>query len=98
MKIKILPSIVVLFALATGTALTVGAEKSEAKPETPHLAFVTEYIRQLAAIENIRASSEQELKQATKDQFFFSLDLHPFEHSVSTRTEITGRHVERHAS
>ena len=32
-------------------------------PETSHLVFVTEYIRELAAIENIRESGEQELKQ-----------------------------------
>jgi len=36
---------------------------ADKRPETPHLAFVTEYIRELAAIENIRASGEQELKK-----------------------------------
>jgi hypothetical protein len=44
-------------------------EKPE-NPETPHLAFVTEYIRELAAIENIRASGESELKQGRKDEAF----------------------------
>ncbi len=34
------------------------------KPETPHLTFVTEYIRELAAIENIRDMAKQELKDA----------------------------------
>lgn len=34
------------------------------KRETPHLAFVTEYIRELAAIETIRDSAKQELKDA----------------------------------
>lgn len=38
--------------------------------ETPHLAFVTEYIRELAAIEDIRASGEKELKEGTKDGVF----------------------------
>ncbi|HEY7306276.1 MAG TPA: hypothetical protein VH601_19280 [Bryobacteraceae bacterium] len=33
-------------------------------PETSHLAFVTEYIRQLGAIEDIRASWEQDMAQA----------------------------------
>ncbi len=34
------------------------------KPETAHLAFVTEYIRELAQIETIRDSGKQELKEA----------------------------------
>jgi hypothetical protein len=38
------------------------------KPETSHLAFVTEYIRELAATEDIRAAAEQEQKQATQDE------------------------------
>jgi len=45
-------------AFATSAASILAADK----PETPHLAFVTEYIRELAAIENIRASAEQEPK------------------------------------
>src|SRR6266850_4659933 len=39
------------------------------KPETPHLEFVTEYIRELAAIENIRESGEQELKEDPNSAF-----------------------------
>lgn len=35
----------------------------EKKPETPHLEFVTEYIRELASIQEIRESSERDLKQ-----------------------------------
>ena len=35
--------------------------------ETPHLEFVTEYIRELAAIERIRESAEEENKEDTKD-------------------------------
>jgi hypothetical protein len=64
MKMRIVATIA--FILAAGAALTFGAEK----PETSHLAFVTEYVRELAAIENIRASAEQELKQGTKDEVF----------------------------
>jgi hypothetical protein len=41
----------------------------EKKAETPHLVFVTEYIRELAAIENIRESGEQELKQDPNGTF-----------------------------
>jgi hypothetical protein len=43
------------------------------KPETPHLVFVTEYIRELAAVENIRASGEKELKQGTTDNTFTNM-------------------------
>jgi hypothetical protein len=35
----------------------------ENKPETPHLEFVTEYVRELASIQEIRESSERDLKQ-----------------------------------
>jgi hypothetical protein len=45
--------------LVAGAPATFGAEK----PETSHFVFVTEYIRELAAIEDIRALGEQELKQ-----------------------------------
>jgi hypothetical protein len=44
-------------AFAVGAPLTFGVEK----PETPHLVFVTAYIRELSALENIRESGEQEL-------------------------------------
>src|SRR5450755_4299720 len=56
-------SLCVFVAFATAVASTFHADKTE----TSHLTFVTEYIRQLAAIESIRASAEQELKQGTKD-------------------------------
>ena len=38
-----------------------------ATPETPHLQFVNEFIRQLAAVEDIRAAGEQENSQDTKE-------------------------------
>jgi len=52
-------------ALAVGAPSTFGVEK----PETSHLAFVTEYIRELSAIENIRESGEQELKEDPNSTF-----------------------------
>ncbi len=61
---KIISCIVFALTLAVGAAPMFGAEK----PETPHLAFVTEYVRELAAIENIRASGQKELEQGTKDE------------------------------
>jgi hypothetical protein len=53
-----------LMSMMMGVApSTVAADK----PETPHLVFVAEYIRELVAIENIRYSGEQELKQDPND-------------------------------
>ena len=73
MKMRVVFCIVVASAFASNALLrhrsntflasvpvpTFGADK----PETPHLAFVTEYIRGLSAIEALRAGAEQELKQ-----------------------------------
>jgi hypothetical protein len=49
-----------IFAGAAGIAPACAAPK----PETRHLAFVTEYVRDLVAIESIRDSAKQELKDA----------------------------------
>ena len=51
--------------LTVAAPSTVGVEK----PETSHLVFVTEYIRELSAIENIRDSGEQELKEDPNSTF-----------------------------
>jgi hypothetical protein len=58
---------IILFVLilTVGAPLTLGVEK----PETSHLVFVTEYIRELSALENIRDSGEQELKQNPNSTF-----------------------------
>ncbi|MCU1310610.1 MAG: hypothetical protein JWO20_1735 [Candidatus Angelobacter sp.] len=65
-RMKLLSSIVFTLILGTWATPTFGV----AKPETSHLEFVTEYIRELAATENLRASAEQELKQGSKDEAF----------------------------
>ena len=44
------------------------------KPETPHLEFVTEFIRELAAIQDIREAAESDLKQ--DPQAVFSNCIH----------------------
>ena len=50
-----------------------GASKSPArpqkKPETPHLEFVTEYIRELAATQELRDTAESDLTQDTQAAF-----------------------------
>jgi hypothetical protein len=45
------------------------AARPKIKPETPHLEFVTEYIRELAAIQNIRESAEKDLKEDPQSAF-----------------------------
>lgn len=45
-----------------------GSAAQAANEETSHLAFVTEYIRELARNEDTRASGEQEFKQGAKDE------------------------------
>jgi hypothetical protein len=54
--------IVIIFCFL-GLASNVYAE------ETPHLQFVSEYIRQLGAIENIRAVAESDTKKKGSNQF-----------------------------
>src|SRR5258708_1334000 len=58
MKVSVTLCIVVACA---GMGLPVSAVGAD-KPETRHLAFVTEYVRELSAIESLRAGAEQELK------------------------------------
>ena len=43
----------------TKSSRVAGQPSRAAKPETPHLEFVTEYIRELAAVERIRAADEK---------------------------------------
>ena len=68
---RMIPCTVLMFTLTLGV---LGAEK----PETPHLVFVTEYVRQLAAIESIRESADLEFKQAatTNGNENFSIMIH----------------------
>jgi hypothetical protein len=54
-------AVVVIAVLAIGPAFA--RQKTPTKiPETPHLAFVQEIVRELAAIEDIRSKGQQELK------------------------------------
>lgn len=65
-----LPSLVIalILSLAPAHAQQHPASKPATKPaikaETPHLEFVTEYIRELSALEEIRAKGEQENTEA----------------------------------
>jgi hypothetical protein len=70
-KMKVASHIVFAFTLAAVAISTFGADK----PETSHLAFVNEYIRELAANEDTRAAGEQEIKQGTKDDAL-SIEIH----------------------
>jgi TonB family protein len=53
-----------------------GAPLLAQKPETPHLVFVTEYVRELAAVEDIRASAEQENEKAEDNNAKFLDAIH----------------------
>lgn len=58
------------FAQANAKPNAIADQSSQVqKPETSHLAFVTEYIRELSAIERIRASGEKDLKEAKSSVF-----------------------------
>ena len=59
-------SCAVLTLVFAGASSAFGADKQE----TSHLAFVTEYVRELAAIENIRAAAERQQKQDPKEEVF----------------------------
>jgi hypothetical protein len=65
---RVLINIVFTFTLVAGATPTFGIEP----PKTSHLAFVTEYIRELAENERLRAAGEQELNQSTIDGKFTS--------------------------
>jgi len=58
------------------------SDKPPQKPETSHLVFVTEYVRELEAMESIRASGEEELKRGAQDDVF-SIAIH-----ASTRSQL----------
>jgi TonB family protein len=59
-----------LFTLAGETLLY------PASPETSHLVFVTEYVRELAAIENIRTSAAREQTQSVMNETTFFNGIH----------------------
>jgi hypothetical protein len=63
---KSLVCIVFTCALVIGTVPSLAADK----PETSHLAFVKEYIRELTAVESLRASSQKQLDQSEDRQSF----------------------------
>jgi hypothetical protein len=63
-------SLILALSLAASISATAQTRtRPAAKPETSPLNFVTEYIRELAATEQMRASSRQELTQAKDDSF-----------------------------
>jgi hypothetical protein len=81
---RVASCIVFVLALAAGVPSVFGADV----PETPHLAFVTEYTRELAAIENIRTAAEQELKRGAQDQVFSTAIYSSTRFQSELRTQI----------
>jgi hypothetical protein len=85
MKVMVIP--IVAFSFAVTVYAQTNQKPNPAhttarpvKPETPHLEFVTEYIRELAAVERIRAEGEEENNQDKKD------DKLPFAGAIHTAT------------
>jgi len=69
---RLLISFIVFAFAVSGLPSSFAAEK----PETPHLAFVTEYVRELAATEKVRAAAEKELTQAKDDTDRLVIAIH----------------------
>lgn len=65
MRLKIAIFFVLILALAAIPKST----RSQKQAETPHLEFVTEFIRELAAVENIRTLAEKEQNQNPNSLF-----------------------------
>jgi hypothetical protein len=68
------------FCFAQTSPKPTGTRARPAKPETPHLEFVSEYIRELAAAERIRASGQAENDQDNKENRL------PFAGAIHTST------------
>lgn len=81
---RIVSCIVFGLTLAAGAAPTLGNEK----PETSHLVLVTEYVRELYAIESIRASAEKEQEQATKAEVFLNAIHSSTQFQMELRSQI----------
>jgi hypothetical protein len=67
-------AVALCFAVSFSLIVTASVKPPQ-KPETPHLDFVKEYVRELAEIERIHASGEEELKQGTENDVF-SIMIH----------------------
>jgi hypothetical protein len=66
--IVVVEMVMKILGIVSSVLLATSALGQDAKPvETPPLAFVTEYVRQLAQIEDTRAQLEQEYKKAAKE-------------------------------
>jgi hypothetical protein len=74
-----------LLVLSTAGAATAKVQKLE----TPHLTFVTEYIRELNAIETIRASAEQVLTRSTDNEKFSDAVYSSTRMQLELRTQIS---------
>src|ERR1700692_179383 len=81
---RVLSCSIFALALASSASSVFGEEN----PKTPHLVFVTEYVRELAAIEDIQASAEQKLKQAAKDDAFSNAVYTSTRMQLELRTQI----------
>jgi|SRR5665213_687708 len=81
------PPIVLALILATASPFAVSTFGAE-KPETPHVAFVTEYIRELSAIETIREAALQEQGQRANEGLFMGFVYSSTRMQFELRTQI----------
>jgi hypothetical protein len=62
-------AILTFLALLLAAAAPLRSDEKPQKPDTPHLTFVKEFIRELSAIEEIRSNGEQDLKKDPNGTF-----------------------------
>jgi hypothetical protein len=61
------------------------------KPETPHLEFVTEYVRELGALSAVREIGEREMKQPKQDPIMAGIySLSRFQMELKSQVRILG--------
>ncbi len=75
MSQKVAILLLFFFGVATGQNKQM-SRRSSAKPETPHLSFVREYIRELTADEGLKTSGEREYSEAKSDDERFSTSIY----------------------
>jgi hypothetical protein len=80
---RALATLLLLAGIAAGQ--TKSAHAPTPKPETPHLRFVKEYVRELIEDENLKATGEKELGQAKTPNEQFSTGIYV---SKSTQLEL----------
>jgi hypothetical protein len=75
-KKRALATLLLLAGIAAGQTKPAHTPTPKLKPETPHLRFVQEYVRELIEDESLRANCEKEISQATAPNERFSAGIY----------------------